>query len=287
VDLALSGSYGLTVSADVKLHIAETLKNASARVAGFYIFDGGEVSTRLTSNDPIELVNQLFKAMDEWTATVRQSPKAYTVTLAPYAIALGPPPPNMADFEHQRDVLIRCAKLRSQTLDKLNLIDYMLDPDHTAEFTIVAPPDGPDLAALLAALAGDLDVIADAASFALDNAKTACDPETFMRQIKHVAGFTLTPLPSNLPAHTGPPPSPSPVAPSGTFTIPNWQTMDEVNAAGQNPDLNIVVLSQTDNTRPTGTIISIVPSPGTTISLSAEITVTTTRNLITDPIPVG
>ncbi len=287
VDLALSGSYGLTVSADVKLHISETLKTASARIEGFYIFDGGEVRTRLTSNDPLELVNQLFQAMDEWTATVRQSPKAYTVTLAPYAIALGPPPPNIADFEHQRDVLIRCAKLRSQTLDKVNLIDYILDPDHMAEFAIVPPPDGPDLPALQAALAGDLDVIAEAASFAMDNAKTACDPETFMRTIKNVPGFTLTPLPSNLPAHTGPPAPPPVAPPAGTFTIPNWQTVDEVNAAGQNPDLNIVLLMQTDNTRPTGTIVSIVPPPGTTVALSAEITVTTTRNLITDPIAVG
>jgi hypothetical protein len=73
--------------------------------------------------------------MDEWTSTVRQQPKAYTVTLAPYAIALGPELPNIIDFEHQRDVLIRCAKLWSQTLDKLNLIDYILDPDHILSST--------------------------------------------------------------------------------------------------------------------------------------------------------
>jgi PASTA domain len=291
VDLALSGSYGLTVSADVRVHISETLKSANARVEGFYLFDGGEVTTRLTSNDPVELVSQLFKAMDEWTATVRQSPKAYNVTLAPYAIALGPGPPNLVDFEHQRSVLIRCAKLRSQTLDKLNLIEYILDPNHTGEFAVVAPPAGPDLAGLQAALAGDLDVIDEAASFAIDNAKSALEPETFMRQIKGVADFRLTALPPNLPAHTGGPPPAAPAAPpatpSGQFTIPNWQTMDEVNAAGQNPDLNIVVIGETDNSRPTGTIISIVPPPGTTIPLSAEITVTTTRNLITDPIPQG
>lgn len=203
VDLALSGSYGLTVSADLKVKLRETLKSANARIEAFYTFDGGEVKTRLTSNEPVELLNQLYKAMDEWTATVRQRPKAFSVTLAPYVIALGPTPPNIADFEHQRDVLIRCAKLRSQTLDKLNLIDYMLDPDHMGEFEIVSPPDGPDLAALQAALAGDLDVIADAASFAIDNIKQACDPETFMRTIRGVADFELTPLPANLPKHTG------------------------------------------------------------------------------------
>jgi hypothetical protein len=285
VDLALSGSYGLTVSAEVRVHISETLKSANARVEAFYTFDGGQVRTRLTSNDPVELVNQLYRAMDEWTTTVRQQPKAYTVTLAPYAIALGPEPPNIIDFEHQRDVLIRCAKLRSQTLDKLNLIDYILDPDHMSEFEIVPPPAGPDLPALQAALASDLDVIADAASFAINDVKRACDPVTFMREIKGVADFKLTPLPLNLPAHTG---GLQPAPPSqGMFTIPNWQTMDEVNAAGQNPDLNIVVMAQFDDTRPTGTIISISPPAGTTISLQSEITVTTTRNLTTDPVVGG
>jgi hypothetical protein len=95
--------------------------------------------------------------------------------------------------------------------------------------------------------------------------------------------FKLTPLPLNLPAHTG---GQLPAPPQqGMFTIPNWQTMDEVNAAGQNPDLNIVVKAQFDDTRPTGTIISIFPPAGTTISVQSEITVTTTRNLTTDPIP--
>src|SRR6266498_1630277 len=135
----------------------------------------------------------------------------------------------------------------------------------------MSPPDGPDLAALQAALAGDLDVIAEAASFAINNIKDARDPETFMRQIKGVADFKLTSLPLNLPAHTG---GPRPPTPSGTlFTIPNWQTMDEVNAAGQDPNLNLVVLAQFDDTRPTGTIVSIVPPPGTTVPVETEITV--------------
>jgi hypothetical protein len=291
VDLALSGSYGLTISAEVRAKVSETLKTANARVEAFYIFDGGEVRTRLTSNDPVELVNQLYTAMDEWTATVRQQRKAYSVTLAPYVIALGPSPPNIAEFEHQRDVLVRCAKLRSQTLDKLNLVDYILDPVHTSEFEIVPPPDGPDLAALQAALAGDLDVIADAASFAINNIKEACDPVTFMRQIKGFADFKLTSLPTNLPEHTGGTVAvPVPTEPTGTlFTIPNWQTIDEVNAAGQlSIDLNIVVQAEFDDTKPTGTIIRIFPPPGTTIQVEfTEITVTTTRNLTTDPIPIG
>jgi len=285
VDLALSGSYGLTMSADVRAKISETLKTASARIEGFYIHDGGEVTTRLTSNDPVELLSQLYKAMDEWTASISSKAKAYTVTLAPYVIALGPDPPNVAEFEHQRDILIRCAKLRSQTLDKLNLIDYILDPNHMNEFEIVPPPQGPDLAGLQAALAGDLDVIAETASFAINNIKRACDPETFMRQVKGIADFKLTALPANLPEHTGGTVA-APPATSTSFTIPDWKTMAEVDDLGGL--LNIVVLAEFDDTRPTGTIVRISPPPGTTIvAQTDEITITNIRNLTTDPIPEG
>ena len=203
VDAELSGSYGLTMTAELRLRISETMKRANARSEAFILFDGGQVTTHPTSNNPAEIVAQLYKAMDEWTASVRKEPKAYGVTLAPYIVALGPTPPNLAEIEHQRDVLIRCAKLRSQTLDKLNLIDYMLDPKHSSEFEIIEPPAGPDLPALQAAFAGDLDVIADAASFAINNIKEAIDPEGFMRRIKGVADFKFTALPANLAKHTG------------------------------------------------------------------------------------
>jgi hypothetical protein len=205
LDAELSGSYGLAISVDVKLRISEAMRRSSGREKAFINYEGGRVTTRPVSNDPIQLLDQLYKAMDEWTASVRNEPKAYSVTLAPYIIALGPTPPNIAEIENQRDVLIRCAKLRSQNIDKLNLIEYILDPNHMDEFEIIPPPEGPDLSALQAALAGDRDAIADAASFAINNIKKACDPETYMREVKGVAGFKLTALPTNMPKHVGVP----------------------------------------------------------------------------------
>jgi hypothetical protein len=98
---------------------------------------------------------------------------------------------------------MRCAKLRTLTLDRLNLLDYMTSPDHMGEFAIIKPPAGPDLAGLHAGLERDLDAIADAASFAIDNPKEARTPETFMREIKGVPDFTLTLLPNDLAQHTG------------------------------------------------------------------------------------
>ncbi|MEU9671494.1 hypothetical protein AB0E25_39345 [Streptomyces bobili] len=81
----------------------------------------------------------------------------------------------------------------------LNLVEYMLDPRHADEFESAAPPTGPDLSALQAALVSDLDVIEEAASFAIENLKEARDPETFMRDIRMIPGFHLTALPTNMP----------------------------------------------------------------------------------------
>jgi hypothetical protein len=203
VNLALSASYGLSIDADVKVNISNALTKAQARVEAFMFTEGGTVTQQLNSNDPVTLMNQLFTAMDQWAATIETQRKAYSVTLAPYVIALGPEPPNLADLEHQRDVLTRCGKLRTQTLDKLNLIEYILSPDHMGEFAIIKPPQGPDLPALQAALAGDFDLIEEAASFALNNPKDAREPETFAREHKGIPDFKLTALPADLAAHTG------------------------------------------------------------------------------------
>lgn len=284
VDAALRGSYGLTMSADVRAHLVQTMTNANARAEAFIIFDGGRVTTRPTSNDPVQLLHELYSAMDEWTQSVREEPKAYSVTLAPYAIALGPTPPNIADIERQRDVLIRCAKLRSQTRDKLNLIDYMLDPTHREEFEI-APPDGPDLPALQAALAGDLDIIDDAASFAIDNVKKAREPEVFMKEVRHVQAFKLTALPPNLPKHIGPSPLPPPQP--HRVIIPNWHVMQDVEFGFTDPQtgeavpgshelglgLNVVEVPN-DGPFGGGDIISLSPPAGTEVDQGTTVTVT-------------
>lgn len=201
VDAALSMSYGLAFDANVQISMKNTMKNSEAKVTALYTYEGGIVTTRVTSKDAVEALDQLFKAMGEWTATIRDHPKAYSVTVAPYIIALGPEPPNIAELEHRRDVLIRCAKLRARTLDALNLVDYILDPHHADEFEIAPPPKGPDLPALQVALAGDIDAIADAAAYAINNAKEAREVEAYMKEIKGIVNFKLTVLPNNMPHH--------------------------------------------------------------------------------------
>src|SRR5207248_651227 len=152
--------------------VSQVCQQYQASISCDAYWEGGHVSARPISPDG------LLEAMKQWTDTVHDYPVPYWVSLVPYAIAQGPEPPNVEDLQHQRDVLKQCARLRSQTLDRLNQVEYILDPLHTPEFNTQPPPVGPDLAALHAGLSADLDMIAQAASWACDHPKDAVDPET-------------------------------------------------------------------------------------------------------------
>jgi hypothetical protein len=91
--------------------------------------------------------------------------------------------------------------MRSQTIDRLNLIEYILDPQHKSEFEFV--PQGPDLGELHAGISMDMEVIAAAASFAINNPKKALNPEIYAREKMKIPNYILTLLPTNLPAHNG------------------------------------------------------------------------------------
>jgi len=131
-------------------------------------------------------------------SSIRQARTEYALLL-PWAIANGPTPPNAADLEHQNDVLKTCAKLRSQVIDRLNMLEYMMDPRHISEF-IMAAGDAERLAKLHSSISDDYDIIQSAASYAINNAKLAVEPETNARTVKNLAAYSITVLsPDELP----------------------------------------------------------------------------------------
>jgi hypothetical protein len=170
-------------------------------------YEGGSISTKPLTPQ------QLFDAANEWSASVKSASQPYTALLLPWIIANGPQPPNAEDLEHQRETLMTCAKLRSQVQDRLNLLEYMMDPNHTAEFAM-APGDPDRIAKLHAAISGDYDLISECASFDMDNAKGALEPEPYARTQKNLPDYTLTLLPTDLPKRVaGPPPVVTPPPP--------------------------------------------------------------------------
>ncbi len=195
VDAELQGSYG-AFSADVSSNLSSVARKHNAGIDALAYWEGGRVTVEIRSPE------DLVKAADQWRDSVQGQSKPYRVTLSPYVIAHGPDPANAAELEHQRDVLVRCARLRSRAIDALNLLDYMCSSEHADEFESVP---GMDLGALRTGVARDLDVIAAAASFALRHPKEACEPETFAqtRMDPPDPSYRATVLPANLPRQIG------------------------------------------------------------------------------------
>jgi hypothetical protein len=194
----VSGTYG-AFNAEASMTLEEIRKSGKATIYCDYLYEGGKVT--IAAKSPTDLLT----AYEQWINSVDEFARAYQVTVDDYAIAAGPEPPNAENLRHQQDVLKRCAKLRAEVADRLNLINYMLQPSHRKQFAFVDPPEGPDFPALLAGLALDLDVIAEAASHALEHPKQAVEPETYARTVKAppLPAYALTLLPGNLPAHIG------------------------------------------------------------------------------------
>jgi hypothetical protein len=198
MSLKVSASYGM-FSAKVAVDMENAAKETNSKITVQFHYEGGVVHGHPTT--PTELLS----AYDEWINSVDASAQAYNVTMDSYALVAGPPPPNAEDLENQHKVLARCAKLRSQATDRMNLISYITDPSNIKDFVVEDPSTGPDLAALSRGLALDLDLIHEAASFALANPKEAKEVETYARTIRSpaISDYTLTLLPPNMPHHSG------------------------------------------------------------------------------------
>jgi len=251
---SLSGSYG-PFSADVQVQVSQAMKSSRSSAEVFLHYEGGDVKNKPRNPE------ELFAAANEWSNTLQSAPRPYSVTLAPYIIADGPEPLNKTDLQHQQDVLTRCAKLRSATLDKLNLLDYILDPAHKKEYTFDA--QGPDLPALSAALATDLDIVAKAASFAVDNPKDALEPEPYARTRMGQLNYTIALLPPNLPTHSG-----------AYVNVPDFRSAGSYSAANQLAADSRLTVHWVESAAVTGPwhIDSQDPPLGTAVSVGATVT---------------
>jgi hypothetical protein len=265
IENSLSGSYG-PFSADIHVTLTNAMTQTNSSAETFLYYEGGNVQTKPQTPD------DLFAAANEWSKSVLQAPKPYTALLLPWIIANGPNPPNAADLDHQRDVLKACAKLRSQVIDRLNVLEYMIDPAHTSEF-IMSATDPDRLAQLHAAVSGDYDMIQDAASFAIDNAKDAMEPETFARTNKGLPTYAVTVLPPDLPKRVD----------GSDIKVPDFSKVADVagvSALAAQTKLTLHYVSA--GTATPYRFVSQDPAPGTPVAAGATVTVVG----VTPPPPV-
>lgn len=177
ISAKLSGSYG-AFSAEASTNISEVQKEFHSDLFISVYHEGGPIDLTMGEiTDPREL----YVMLQAWLKSFQDDPirnaVPYTVTLAPIAIANGPIPPNAAEIQHAQDVLMICARERSRLLDGYNLMTYILQ--NPARYEFVPPVALGDIAKALNGYQLDLDLVADAAAFAIDHVADAIAPSGF------------------------------------------------------------------------------------------------------------
>jgi hypothetical protein len=196
ISAELEGSYGL-FSASAKTKFEELQKKYRSEIRISVYHEGGPIDLSMQDlTDPGQLYEMLQRWLKSFQDHPEQNAKPYYVTLAPIAIANGPVPPNAADIQHAQDILVVCAKERSSILDGLNLMDYIIQNPSRYEF--VAPTTPGDIVKAFVGYQADFDLVAAAASQAMNDATKAVMPAEFARQIgkPYPQGVPPTPMPA-------------------------------------------------------------------------------------------
>jgi hypothetical protein len=196
ISMELEGSYGL-FSAEAKTKFEEIQKKYRSEIRITVYHEGGPIN--LTMNDltnPVELYHMLQAWLTAFQEHPEQNAKPYYVTLAPITIANGPLPPNAAEIQHAQDILVLCAKQRSTLLDGLNLMDYIVQ--HSSRYDFVAPTTPADIIKAFTGYQKDLDLVAAAASQAINDVTKAVTPAEFAIQTgrPYPQGIPPTPMPT-------------------------------------------------------------------------------------------
>jgi len=204
ISAELEGSY-LLASVDAKMKFSEITKKHHSQIHISVYHEGGPIG--LTMNDPTD-PNQLYQIMQKWLQSFQDDPnrnaRPYYVTLAPITIANGPTPPNEAKVQKAQDVLTFCAKQRSSILDNLNLMDHIIQNPSRYEF---APPTSrEDILTAFRGYQADLDVVAGAASQAMNDVTKAVMPAVYAQE-------------KNTPFPQGVPPTPMPTLERGLMRV--------------------------------------------------------------------
>lgn len=196
ISAELEGSYG-SFSAEAKTKFDEIQKKHNSEIRISVYHEGGPVDLTMADiTDPA----QLYIMLQQWLKSFQDEPeknaKPYYVTLAPIAIANGPLPPNAADLQHAQDVLILCAKQRSLILDGLNLMEFIMH--NGARYEFVAPTTPEDIVTAFKGFQADLDLVASAASKAINDAGSALTPAEFALRVgkPYPQGLYPNPMPT-------------------------------------------------------------------------------------------
>jgi PASTA domain len=233
----LEGSYGLfSASAAMKFNEVRSKFRCDALVSMYH--EGGPVDLQIT--DPT-VPSQLLDNANRWLRSFQDDPARnavpYSVTLAPLTIAEGPLPPNTADIEHAQDVLVLCAKKRSQVLDQINLLSFILAHQSSFDWTGDPTPTPASVDAALNGFEMDLDLVAECASLAINHPADAVTPAKFASNMGQTFPAGMLPsLPQPKPIEAV-----APQIPQTTVTVPDVLDEDVTQARATLENLGLQV----------------------------------------------
>jgi hypothetical protein len=191
----LQGSYGL-FSASAKMKFEEIQKKHRTSIFINMYHEGGPIDLAIRDfTDPLELLANANRFLESFRNEPDKVARPYYATLAPITIAEGPLPLNAADLEHAQDVLVACAKARSRLLDKINLLEYILD--NAGKFDFPPETSAVEINRCMETFQSDLDLVAACASNAINAPAKACMPSTYAA--KNGTKYPGATLPLNLP----------------------------------------------------------------------------------------
>jgi hypothetical protein len=191
----LSGSYSL-FSGEAKVKLEKIQRDFRSDLSIKVYHEGGPVDLNLASiDDPVQLLVMLRAWLSSFADKPDQMAVPYFATLAPMVIANGPLPLNAADAEHAQDVLVNCARQRSNVLDSMNLMDAIVQSPRRYSFS--PPVTMADIRSASNGYQSDLELIAAAASAAMNHPASAKMPAAFAleRGKTYPLGVPPTPMP--------------------------------------------------------------------------------------------
>lgn len=272
----IGGSYGL-FSAEAKTKFQEIQKKHQIEINVDMYHEGGPTNLKITDmRDPLQILDQMNAFLDSFHTQPDAVAVPYFVTLAPITIAHGPLPPNAAELQHAQDVLAACAKARSRLIDKINLLEYIMDNVGRYDF-----PVGVDQNAIRAAMQdyqADLDLVADCASTAIRSPAKASMPAVFAQSVGTT--YPKGVLPQQMPL-----PKAAAMVAMPDFSACRWWSECEgvAAAAGLVAQQIIAAMPEADKF----TILSVSPPPGTSVPTGSAVTIVTQPTKIFRLFPGG
>lgn len=265
ISAELKGSYGL-FTADIQANFSNIQEKFRASTFIDMYHEGGPVDLKMTNlTDPLQLLDNANRFLTSFDTDADKAAVPYFVTLAPIAIAKGPVPPDAAKLEHAQDVLVACAKARSRTLDKINLLEYILD--NASRFKFDGEKARTAVEKALEDFQADLDRVADSASKAIKSPAEASFPKTRAK------------LPENLPK-----PKAAKMVQVPDFAAECKSWTDCTEAAKR---VHLVPEQSLANMEPGEqfSVLNVAPDPGTTVPEGTVVRIVTRPTIVPPPPP--